>query len=243
MTWDYESTKAGYENMWLTSEILEAAHYDLDMIVDTILLNEDRYVAVEEDTGVPWFWIAAIHSRESSLSFDGCLHNGEEIIGTGEKTTLVPAGRGPFETWEESAIDALEYQDLIGIEPWDCAQMHLQAELYNGTGYVSHATNSPYVWAGTTHQQPGKYTSDGNWDPNAWDEQMGTSAIWKKLCARRPDIAHAFEVEGASETGPVVTAEEAQRQYVLVKAALLREFGGTSWLSKGVKAEILKNRR
>jgi lysozyme family protein len=244
MAWDYESTKAGYENMWLTAEILESAHYDLEMIADVIIKNEGRYRDVEEDTGVPWFWTGAIHSRESSCDFAGCLHNGEEIIGTGEKTTLVPAGRGPFETWEESAIDAYEYQDLTDIHPWDCAQMHLQCELYNGTGYISHETNSPYVWAGTTHQQPGKYVADGVWDPNAWDSQMGCSAIWKKLCERREDIAEAFEVEDP-EAAEEMPPEEVSRHYRLVKARLFQELGrrGRWEIPDGVKAAILKNRR
>ena len=242
MAWDYESTKAGYENMWLSAEILESAHYDLDMIADRIIQSEERYKDVEAETGVPWFWIGAIHSRESSNDFSGCLHNGEEIIGTGETTTLVPAGRGPFETWEESAIDALEYQDLLEITPWDCAQMHLQAELYNGTGYISHETNSPYVWAGTTHQEPGKYVADGVWDPNAWDSQMGTAAIWLKLCERRPDVAAAFEVESVIEEAPP-PAEEAVRSYRLVKAMLLQELGETARIPRGVKAMILKPRR
>lgn len=244
MAWDYESTKAGYEAMWDSAEILDSAHYDLEMIADRILADEERYKDVEADTGVPWFWIAAIHSRESSNDFDGCLANGEEIIGTGEKTTLVPAGMGPYETWEESAIDALEYQDLLGIDPWDCAQMHLQSELYNGTGYISHEVNSPYVWAGTTHQEPGKYVADGVWDPNAWDTQMGVSAIWKKLCERRPDIAEAFETEAIAEA-PLPPPEEAVRDYKLLKAKLLKELilNKDGRIARGVKAGILKNRR
>jgi lysozyme family protein len=195
MAWDYESTKAGYEKLWSSASILPDAHDDLTTIAERIIADEQRYKAVEVDTGVPWFWLGAIHSRESDCDFDCCLHNGEEIIGTGEKTTLVPAGRGPFETWEESAIDALELQDLIDLEPWDCAQMHLQAELYNGLGYVNHGVNSPYVWAGTNHQQPGKYVADGVWDPNAWDKQMGTSGIWLKLCETRPDVAARFAIK------------------------------------------------
>ena len=240
MAWDYESTKAGYENMWLTSEILESAHYDLDMIADAILMNEERYMTVEADSGVPWFWIGAIHSRESSCDFSTHLHNGDPLSA---RTTHVPAGRPtegdpPF-TWEESAMDALEYQDLIAVYPWDCAQMHLQAELYNGTGYISHETNSPYLWAGTTHQEPGKYVADGVWDPNAWDAQMGVSAIWRKLCERREDILEAFATE---EETPEVPTEEAVRQYKLVKIKLFRELGDSP-IPPGVKARILKNRR
>ena len=241
MAWDYESTKAGYENMWLTAELLESAHYDLNMIADAILMNEERYRAVEDDTDVPWFWIGAIHSRESSCDFSTHLHNGDPLTA---RTTHVPPGRptegNPPFTWEESAMDALEYQDLIGIDPWDCAQMHLQAELYNGTGYISHETNSPYVWAGTTHQEPGKYVADGVWDPNAWDSQMGTAAIWKKLCARRDDIAAAFEVEGTLPSEEVET-EEVVRQYKLIKVRLFERLGDRR-ISRGVKARILKNR-
>ena len=219
------------------------------MIADVIIKNEERYRAVEDDTGVPWFWTGAIHSRESSNDFAGCLHNGEEIIGTGEKTTLVPEGRGPFETWEESAVDALELQDLLGINPWDCAQKLLQSELFNGTGYISHSTNSPYVWAGTTHQQPGKFIADGVWDPEAWDSQMGCAAIWKKLCARRPDIAEAFEIDDV-EAVAEIPPEEIVANYRLIKVRLLqtieerrRYLGRAREIPRGVKAAILKNRR
>jgi lysozyme family protein len=246
MAWDYDSTKTGYENMWNSAEILDSAHYDLEMIADRILASEERYKAVEADTGVPWFWIGAIHSRESSCDFTTHLHNGDPLTA---RTTHHPPGRPtegdpPF-TWEESAMDALNYQDLIGIDPWDCAQMLLQAELYNGTGYVSHETNSPYLWAGTTHQEPGKYVADGEWDPNAWDQQQGTCAIWKKLCERREDIAEAFETEPMDEDEVPPTAEEAVRDYRLFKVRLLKKLSidKDGRLSRGLKAEILKNRR
>ena len=243
MAWDYDTTKAGYEAMWGSAEILESAHYDLNMIADAILINEEQYRQVEDDTGVPWFWIGAIHSRESSCSFSGHLHNGDPLTA---RTVHVPAGRPPEPldppfTWIVSAQDALEYQDLVAVYPWDCAQMLLQAELYNGTGYISHETNSPYVWAGTTHQEPGKYVADGVWDPNAWDTQMGTAAIWKKLCERRDDIAAAFEIESVIEEAPP-PAEEAVRNYKLVKIKLLETIGGRE-IPRGVKGAILRGRR
>ena len=243
MAWDYESTKAGYELCGIPPRSSTAPHYDLDMIADGILINEERYRDVQGNTGVPWYWIGAIHSRESSLSFSGHLHNGDPLTA---RTTHVPAGRPPAPleppfTWEESAMDALAYQDLLNIEPWDCAQMHLQAELYNGTGYISHETNSPYVWAGTTHQEPGKYVADGVWDPNAWDSQMGVAAIWKVLCERRDDIAAAFETDAPIEEAPP-PAEEAVRNYRLVKAKILETIGGRE-IPRGVKAMILKRKR
>lgn len=69
--------------------------------------NRSRYEVVSKATGVPWDVIGVIHYRESSGSFAGVLHNGQKIIGTGKKTTLVPKGRGPFSTWEDAAVDAL----------------------------------------------------------------------------------------------------------------------------------------
>ena len=69
---------------------------------------------------------------------------------------------------------------------------------------------------------------------------MGTSAIWKKLCARRPDIAAAFEIEGGVEE---VIEEEAVRSYELLKVKLFKELGerGPWQIPRGVKAAILKN--
>jgi lysozyme family protein len=196
MAWDYESTKDGYENMWNEAEILPDKHAELEGIVATILKSEGRYKEVELETGVPWFWVGAIHMRESNCDFSTHLHNGDPLT---SRTTHVPSGRPPTGeppfSWEESAMDALAYQDLIHIAPWDCAMLHLQSELYNGTGYANKGINSPYVWSFTNHQQPGKYTSDGNFDPDAWDKQPGTSAIWLKMCETRPDIARHFRTE------------------------------------------------
>ncbi len=63
--------------------------------------NREKYEAVEKQTGVPWQIIAAIHYREGGLDFKTVLHNGERIIGTDKKTKKVPAGHGPFDTWEK----------------------------------------------------------------------------------------------------------------------------------------------
>ena len=124
--------------------------------------------------------------------------------------------------------------------------MHLQSELYNGTGYISHSTNSPYVWAGTTHQEPGKFVADGVWDESAWDSQMGTSAIWKKLCARRPDIAEAFEIDEA-EAVAEIPPEEIVENYRFVKVRLSqtieerrRYLGRAREIPRGVKAAIFE---
>lgn len=201
MAWTYADTANGYRNMWNEATILPAAQDDLLRIAKRIIANEDKYKEVEAATKVPWFWIAAIHDREASGDFEGVLHNGEKIIGKNQKTTLVPAGRGPFKTWQEAAIDALQYEDLDDVDKWDLPQMLLQAELYNGKGYIGKGVNSPYVWAGTSKQQAGKYVADRKWDPTAWDTQMGVAGVLKKLAELRPDIA-ARLATGAGTAAP-----------------------------------------
>lgn len=145
--------------------------------------HRDRYEAVSKATGVPWDVIGVIHYRESSGDFKGVLHNGQKIIGTGKKTTIVPKGRGPFSTWEEAAIDA-----LVNAPPkaalnkdWSIAGALDILERYNGLGYRNKGLPSPYLWAGTDQYVKGKYVADGEYDPEHIDKQLGVAPILMKL--------------------------------------------------------------
>ena len=151
-----------------------------------LLANRSRYDVVAEATGVPWDVIAVIHVRESSGSFAGVLHNGQKIIGTGKKTTLVPKGRGPFSTWEEAAIDALmKCAPYLGKNSdWSLGNTLELLEKYNGLGYRKKGLPSPYLWAGTDQYTKGKYVADGKFDANAVDKQLGVAAL---LMALRDD--------------------------------------------------------
>jgi hypothetical protein len=86
--------------------------------------------------------------------------------------------------------------------------MLYQAEVFNGLGYVGKGINSPYVWAGTNHEQSGKYVADHQFNPNAEDSQLGVAAVLVRLAEKRPDIAAdlypATEVEKppVSDTDP-----------------------------------------
>lgn len=148
-----------------------------------ITANRQRYAVVEKATGVPWDVIGVIHYRESSLNFAGVLHNGQKIIGTGKKTTLVPKGRGPFSTWEAAAIDALMncHPHLGKNRDWSLANTLELLERYNGLGYRNRGLPSPYLWAGTDQYQKGKYVADGKFDPNHVDQQLGVAALLIKL--------------------------------------------------------------
>lgn len=150
---------------------------------EKIAANRKRYEAVSKATGVPWDVIGVIHYRESSGDFAGVLHNGQKIIGTGKKTTLVPKGRGPFSSWEEAAYDALMNNAPYAGKntDWSIGPTLDLLERYNGLGYRNKGLPSPYLWAGTDQYVKGKYVADGKYDPNHVDQQLGVAPILMKL--------------------------------------------------------------
>lgn len=140
--------------------------------------NQEAYETVSKYTTVPARLIFALHYRESSLNFKGVLHNGEHILGTGKKTKLEPKNRGPFESWEEAAIDALEMKKKIFPQVWNFESMCEFAQAYNGYGYRNRGELSPYVWAGTNkHDETGKYVADGKYSSTAIEKQLGVAAL------------------------------------------------------------------
>lgn len=146
--------------------------------INKIKLNEQRYKDIAATLGYPWQLIASIHGLEAGFDFDRCFNNGEKIIGTGQKTTLVPKDRGPFNTWEESVIDSLGKSETTN---WDIPTMLRYAESYNGHGYIRKGVMSPYLWACTNLYSKGKYVADGVYDSEAISKQVGVVAILKSL--------------------------------------------------------------
>ncbi|MGB2185108.1 MAG: hypothetical protein ACPH5P_00365 [Akkermansiaceae bacterium] len=156
----------------------------VDKVVRRILLHRKRYTAVDADTGVPWYVIAGIHNMESSGSFRHHLHEGSSLNG---RTRWVPKGRpvngNPPFTWEESARDALAY-DQMHEKRWAYLFDTLWAvECYNGTGYWRYHREvpTPYLYAKTSIERPGKYIADGKWSSTAVSKQVGVGAIWKRM--------------------------------------------------------------
>jgi len=121
---------------------------------------------------------------EASGSFTRHLHEGSSLRA---RTKYVPIGRPktgtpPF-TWEFSAVDALNY-DKMGSVAWAFLDAMLYAfERYNGLGYEKYhkETPTPYLWAGTTVERPGRYISDGRWSSTARSAQIGCAAVWKTM--------------------------------------------------------------
>lgn len=182
--YSYEALGPGYQKLWDTMHIIRDDK-ELGRLSDKLKANKAPYQAVQDEIGVPWQMVAVIHVREAGETDIGqwkrCLHNGERIIGTGRKTKLVPAGRGPFSTWHAAAIDALKQKGFDKIKSWPVSRVLWGLEPYNGYGYRNKGLNSPYLWASTNHQQRGKYVADGVFDPSVMDTQIGCAALLKYL--------------------------------------------------------------
>jgi len=149
-----------------------------------------KYQAVEAQTGVPWPAIAVIHERESSQRWNASLAQGDPW---NRASVHVPAGRGPFDSWEAAAIDALAKCPpfLARHKDWTMAGALTALETYNGIGYAAHAVPSPYIWSGTNQYRAGKYVRDGLYDPSKVDPQLGCAALLMALAEIDPDICFA----------------------------------------------------
>ena len=137
-----------------------------------------RYKAVEKITGVPWWFIAVVHEREASQRWDRNIAQGDPW---NKKSVRVPAGRGPFNSWEEAAVDALTNCAPYAArnKDWTPGGALAMLEQYNGLGYASKGLPSPYIWAGTDQYTKGKYVADHVFDPNAVDQQLGCAGLLK----------------------------------------------------------------
>lgn len=159
---------------------------------------KQRYQNVAKFTGVPWYFIAVAHERESSQNWNASLAQGDPW---NKVSVHVPAGRGPFNSWEDAAIDA-----LVKCPPYAAANMDwsiggtlTMLERYNGLGYASRGLPSPYIWSGTDQYVKGKYVRDGVFDPNAVDQQLGCAGLLKAMRALDPSV-----MAGPSSVPPAV---------------------------------------
>ena len=163
-----------YKKLWVTATLRK----NIDNVLNVIDENELRYVKAEVMTGVPWYVIACIHNMECSQRFDRNQLNGQRLD---RVTTWVPKGYGPWNSWEESCVDAFKIKKLPTI--WNLENTLYFLEAYNGTGYLRFHkdVNTPYLWSYTNHYTRGKYVSDGKWSSTAVSKQVGCAAILKGL--------------------------------------------------------------
>lgn len=178
---DLVALKQANESRWAHARITRGSGTLASVAARLIATDaKRRYLAVAARTGVPWFVIAVIHERECSQSWAGSLAQGDPW---NRKSVHVPAGRGPFKSWEDCAVDA-----LVNCAPyaarnkdWSIGGILTLLEQYNGLGYASRGRPSPYIWAGTDQYVSGKYVRDGVYDPNAIDQQLGCAGMLQAM--------------------------------------------------------------
>ncbi len=147
-----------------------------------MISNKERYASIAKhfsNHNLKWYVISCIHELEAEQNFSKYLGNGQDL---NKVTTIVPKGRGPFSTFEDGAIDALNLQGANGVDMSTVGKLLFFLEGYNGYGYTMyHNINSPYLWSGSNQYTKGKYVEDGKWDPNAVSTQIGVALLLKRL--------------------------------------------------------------
>lgn len=177
--------KVANAKRWSSAKLTRSSEFN--PVAKRLVAAKARYQVVEKQTGVPWFFIAVAHERESSQNWNGSLAQGDPW---NRVSVHVPAGRGPFSSWEAAAVDALVNCTPYAArnEDWSAGGLLTMLEQYNGLGYASKGIPSPYVWSGTDQYKSGKYVADGKFDASVVDKQLGCAGLLFVMMALDPTI-------------------------------------------------------
>src|ERR1700754_4305793 len=101
---DLASLRARNAVRWSNAKLTRASEFGPVAARVAAPASQARYQAIEAKTGVPWFFIAVAHQRESSQDWSRSLAQGDPW---NKVSTHIPKGRGPFASFEAAAVDAL----------------------------------------------------------------------------------------------------------------------------------------
>ena len=161
-----------------------------------------NFQPVQDELKIPMIWMICSFERESGLDFRTSPAQGDPW---NRVSTHVPAGVGPFGSFTEAAIWSYRHDGLDkNSAPWTWSYMMWAWEKFNGFGPRDHGRVSGYILSGTDQYDPphgagGKYVSDGRWDPNEVDKQLGCVALAAWLVELEsslqvPDFPHGLHV-------------------------------------------------
>jgi lysozyme family protein len=172
-----------YRRRFRTARVRPERKALVQQIVDSLVAHKSRYERAGGPIGVPWWFVAIVHSLEASQNFHTHLHNGDPLSG---RTVHAPPGRPPGEppfTWVESARDALTFQRLANVGGWSFSRALFRFEGYNGFGYRKSTINipTPYLWSFSQHYTRGKFVADNVYDPNAVSQQCGAAVLLRTM--------------------------------------------------------------
>lgn len=213
----YAESKAGYTNLWDRMVVTPTRAATAQALAKAIQNHRTRYLAIQNSTGVAWWFIGLLHMRESSFNFNTYLGNGQPLS---MRTTIAPVGRGPFATFEAGAVDALKLEEWYGVQSWPVSYALWAAEVWNGQGYFSIGINSPYIWSWSNNYSSGKYVADGEYSSTEVDTQPGIAPVLYELIHLYPEVATASK-EVQPVTQPALTPTPAATDpYEPIKAML-----------------------
>lgn len=171
---ELEKTRAMYQ----TAVIRETARTRAVRAAERLKQQAPVYMQASLITGVPWGMHAVIQSMEASGDITRHPANGDSLE---SRTVRHPEGlpkRGtpPFEYLQVVEEESREIKrPRSGV--WSVEWLLAAAERFNGLGYRKRGVPSPYVWAATNHERPGRYVADHVFDPEAWSKQIGVAAL------------------------------------------------------------------
>jgi len=169
---DMADLKAANADRWASAKLTR----NFISVAKSLVTAKAIYSDVQRVTKVPWWFIAVVHERESAQNWDASLAQGDPFR---QVSIHEPRGRGPFNSWQEAAIDALVYCHPYAAKntDWSVGGTLTLLEEYNGLGYAARHLPSPYVWSGTDQYISGKFIRDHVFDPDKIDVQMGCAGL------------------------------------------------------------------
>jgi lysozyme family protein len=203
---DLVALRATNAKRWANAKPTRAAQ--AVSVAKRLVAAKARYQEVERRTGVPWWFIACVHEREASQNFNTQLGQGDPLHSV---SVHVPAGRGPFNTWEDGAVDALVNCGPFAArnKDWSLGGSLAMWEMYNGLKYFTAGRPSPYVFSGTSIYDPpsgpgGKVIRDHGPIEDVVDKQLGCAAMLMAMMALDPSIK--FGASTTKKAGGAIVA-------------------------------------
>ena len=172
-----------YRRLFRTAKVRPERKPLVQQVAASLATHRSRYERAGGPIGVPWWFVAIIHSLEASQNFHTHLHNGDPLT---HRTVHVPRNRPPGNppfTFEESARDALTLEGFAHGHDWSISRALFRLERFNGFGYrkPSIAFPTPYLWSFCQHYAKGKFSSDGHFDPNLVSQQIGAGVLLRVM--------------------------------------------------------------
>jgi lysozyme family protein len=179
-----------YTHFWNVMKINPGVIPYADSACNLLITGKDKFQKLSTLTHVPWGVIAVIAYREYGFLYEKGKPPAlrwDKSLGQGDAWNLPsvhePAHRGPFKGWLEAGYDALVNCPPFAAKWRDWSPGGSLALLvkYNGEGYDNIGIPDPYILSGTDQYIKGKYGSDGRYNPNLVDKELGCAVLISRM--------------------------------------------------------------